>query len=326
MSDDQLIPTDFWSTGNDDDDNNEENEDDGDDADDEDYGTGPLDDMLTFDDLPSSMLNDRQLMPPPPPPPPPPTSQTTVSHVAATTAAQVPSPAKKPAVALDNSVRRLRVNDVHVELSPSVRATPIKQEGVSARPVVAPLTLDHYDVAKRLAADQRAAELAESHADGGGAMATSSKIGDTAAAVNHYLIAISNARAQLDPTILTQLPYTVQTTGAHIGRSFYMQALSTAPHLSRPVSEMTDLLRRLASEAKCVRREHIESMTRTPRLREEVCANREGCVAMSFCDYYNRPLPDRRPLVAFLFEDEWAQLRVARASLAAAWKQRACSA
>lgn len=268
-----------------------------------------------------------------------------------------PAGAAQPPV-IDKAASRLRVNDVHVELSPSVvtmtnAAATVKQEPAvptaSGAPPVGALHLDHYDVAKRMAAEQRAAELAEG---GTGESATSgltsSKIGDTAAQVNHYLIAISDARQRVDPTILTQIPHVMQTTGAHIGRAFYMQAIVTAPHLSKPVSELTDVMRRLASEARCVRREHIEAMTRTPRLREEVCANKEGCAAMSFCDYYNRPLPDRRPLVAFLFEDELAVLRttalqqraavaaptpaapagtrqpLTRANVLALWKTRAC--
>jgi hypothetical protein len=65
-------------------------------------------------------------------------------------------------------------------------------------------------------------------------------------------------------------------------------------------------------------------MSRTPRLGECECANKEGCVALRFCDAYNRPLPGRRPLVAFLFEDELALLRSQRASVMAQWKKRAC--
>jgi len=320
----------------DDDSEERENEDDDDGEDDEDQDDGMQNFNLLFDEKTS--------MPPPPPQqraasaPTPRVSQTTIASGATQPVAV--AAIKKPAP-IDNSSRRLRVNEVHVELSPSVITTPVKQEGTSNSNNVQPLTLDHYEVAKHLAVDQRAAELAEGTSNGTAAMST--KIGDTAAQVNHYLIAVSDARERLDPAILSQLPYTVQTTGAHIGRSFYMAALTTAPHLSRPVSELTDVLRRLASEARCVRRAHIEAMTRTPRLREETCANKEGCVSLSFADYYNRPLPDRRPLVAFLYEDEMAMLRTApavltpeqmklagdkrpktRAEWTALWRSRAC--
>lgn len=302
---------------------------------------------LPLDGVEASLV-DSMLMPPPPPTTAArATSTTTVQPAAAAAAAAAPPQlprVSRPQSGADTSVRRLRVNDVHVDLAPSVKAATangVKHESGAPAAVVVPLGLDHYNVAQRLAAEQRAAELA---VDGGGGDGGGSKVGDTAAQVNHYLIAISEARSRVDPAILSQLPYGVETSGAHIGRSFYMQALTTAPHMSRPVSEMTDIMRRLASEVKCVRREHIEAQTRTPRLREEVCANRDGCVALSFCDYYNRPLPERRPLVAFLFEDELAVLRTGaraaptgactpaaaasaaatRAALAATWKTRAC--
>jgi hypothetical protein len=254
---------------------------------------------------------DRHLMPPPPP-----VSSTTVDTE---DIIEDPTPrAKKASAASEAGARRLRVNDVHIEPSPTLLAAGqhIKEEATPHASVSA-LTLDHYDVAKRLVADQHNGELGD---DVGGA----SKIGDTAAQVNHYLMAISEVRSRVDPAILSQLPYTVQTTGAHIGRAFYMQALTTAPHLSRPVSEMTDVLRRMASQAKCVRRRHIEAMTRTARLGEETCANKESCCVFAFRDRYNVELPHRRQMVAFLYENELPLLRTDRASLTAIWRKRAC--
>jgi hypothetical protein len=238
------------------------------------------------------------------------------------------------AASTGNDTRRPRVNDVFVvpAASATVTAESMREEERAAQqqaagqssnvPIMETHTLNHYEVAKRLAAQQSVetpgAGLESSLAN------TSSKVGDSAAQVNHFLSVVTAARESIDPAILTDLPYVTKTSGAQLGRAFYMHGLTTAPHASRPVSENSEQVRRLASSAKLVRREHIEAMSRTPRVREEPCANGDGCVVHQFCDTYNRPLTKRSPLVAFLYEDELAQLRIDRPSIIALWKKRAC--
>jgi hypothetical protein len=259
------------------------------------------------------------------------TSKTTIDTNALTPVPAAPKvPRRKPKQSNEASVRRLKINDVHVEPAESCTPSktpvtldaptqsPAQQQATSSSSGDGDLKLDHYDVAKRLMSQQRSEQL------GDNPLTSNSKIGETAAQVNHFLVHISELRRQTDPAILAQLPYVTTVSGAHIGRSFYFNALITAPHLSRPVSENTELMRRMRDTVKQVRRAYYDAMCRTPRLGEETCANKEGCVALRFCDTYNHPLPNRRPLVAFLFEDEMAMLRVSRATIVPQWKKRAC--
>jgi hypothetical protein len=155
-----------------------------------------------------------------------------------------------------------------------------------------------------------------------------------AAQVNHYLIRVSDVRAKAGTELLAPLPYTTQTTGAQLGAAFYKTALTKAPHASRPVSEDAALMRQLQSRAKFCTRQHIEAMTRTARTGEKSCRNGTNCVALRFCDSYNKPIngiigpngtiTGGKPLVAFLFEDEYARQQVSRASMAAIAAQRQC--
>lgn len=257
-------------------------------------------------------------------PPPTTTSRTTVDAAVPPLAA--PTQIARKRTAQNAAAQRLRVNDVTVLSAASVNVPPVTTSTSAATPKMEPQTLDHYTVAKRLAAQQTAAEFGGGGGDGAVVNngSASSKIGDSAAQVNHFLIHISDVRARVDPTIVSELPYATKTTGAQIGRSFYMHALTAAPHTSRPVSENSEALRKLASKARGVRRAHIEAMRRTPKLREETCANGDGCVVFRFCDAYNKPLARRQPMVAFLYEDEMATLRVDRKAIVPTWHKRAC--
>lgn len=256
--------------------------------------------------------SDSALMPPPPPTP------------LRASAATVQAPVSRKTASQDATARRLRVNDVFV--APTAPVLAGVQSPLNGEPRSEPLpahTLEHYEIAKRLAAEQSVDEFGNSSV-GGGAV---SKIGDSAAQVNHFLAVISEARSRTDPTVLTQLPYATKTNGAQLGRAFYMQGLTVAPHASRPVSENTEQQRKLASAARLVRRAHIEAMTRSAKLREFRCANGTGCVVYKFRDSYNAPLSkcdDTEPLVAFLYEDEFARAQVDRKSMAALWERRAC--
>lgn len=218
----------------------------------------------------------------------------------------------------DTTTRRLRINDVHV-------AVPMFDVGTSNTTVedqTAPtLQMNHYTVAQQRAAEQ-------------GTASNTNHIGKLAAQVNHYLIKVSDVRQQAGNQSLLQLPYTTQASGAQIGRAFYMAALTTSPHKSRPVSENAQLVRQLQSKAQFVRRQHIEAMTRTARSNEKQCFNATNCVALRFCDSQNKPVNGKmdkagvisggKPLVAFLFEDEYAKQQLSRQSMLQVAASRPC--